>query len=302
MSILGAAEAGGSNVPRMATFRNAAPYWLSLPALVLFGILLLVPIGMTILLSFYEYSWGTGVIYEFTFENYFEIFTDGYFYEIFLRTFGIALVTTLICILIGVPEAYILFNMEPRWRAPCLLIVLGPLLISVVVRTLGWTILLGANGIVNDLLMTLGIVGTPVELLFTKTGVVIALVHVLAPYMVLAVWTSLQRIDPAVVKAAISLGATQAGAFRRVVLPQLMPGILSGTVIVFSLAVSAFATPALIGGRRVKVVATTVLDEFLSTLNWPLGAAIALLLLLITGLIVFLGGSFVEKRYSQVFQ
>ena len=158
--------------------------------------------------------------------------------------------------------------------------ILGPLLISVVARTLGWALLFGGNsGLVNKALMSLGLISAPLPFMFTETGVVVALTHVLMPFMVLAVWAALQRLDPQVENAAVSLGAGRFTVLRRIVLPQVMPGMLSGAIIVFALAASAFATPAIIGGRRLKVASTLAYDEFLNTLNWPLGAAVAVLLL-----------------------
>ena len=176
------------------------------------------------------------------------------------------------------------------------------MLISVVVRTLGWAVLLGNEGVINKLLLATGLVAEPVKLLFTFTGIVIALVHVLVPFMVLAVWASLQKLDATTEQAAQSLGAGLPTVLRRIVFPQVIPGVLSGGLIVFSLAASAFATPAIIGGRRLKVVPTTIYDEFLGNLNWPLGAALAVILLAIV-LAVSLGmNRFIERRYRQVFQ
>ena len=122
------------------------------------------------------------------------------------------------------------------------------------------------------------------------------------PFMVISVWASLQKLDPQVENAAVSLGAKPGTVIRRVVLPQIMPGILSGCIIVFALAASAFATPAIIGGRRLKVAATLAYDEFLSTLNWPLGAAIAMLLLVAIIIIIVGCNRLVERRYAEVFE
>ncbi|CAH2598616.1 ABC transporter permease [Rhodovastum atsumiense] len=281
-----------------ATVRRprATPYWLCLPALLLYGVMLATPLAMTALLSFNSYSDTEGVLLTWGLHNYTEVLSDGYFHTIFLRTLRIALATTVICTLIGVPEAWIISRLSPRWRGLCLLVVLGPLLISVVVRTLGWTILMGRNGLINQGLQALHLSGTPVELLFTETGIIIALVHVMVPFMVLAVWTALQGVDPAGENAAISLGASDAVVFFRIVLPQVMQGVLSGSLIVFSLSASAFATPALIGGRRLKVAATAIYDEFLATLNWPLGAAIACLLVASVMAIMLLWNRIVERR------
>jgi putative spermidine/putrescine transport system permease protein len=228
--------------------------------------------------------------------------TDGYYHEMFLRTLRISVLVTLVCALLGAPEAYILNRMAPRWRGFFLVVILGPLLISVVARTLGWALLFGGQtSLINKVLLQLGLVSSPIPFMFTETGVVVALAHVLMPFMVLAVWTALQRLDPQTENAAMSLGASPATILRRIVLPQVMPGVLSGAIIVFALAASAFATPAIIGGRRLKVAATLAYDEFLNTLNWPLGAAVAVLLLVALVAIVVGSNRLVERRYAQVF-
>jgi putative spermidine/putrescine transport system permease protein len=229
------------------------------------------------------------------------VLTDGYFHAIFGRTFLLAAVVTVIAALVGAPEAYIIHRMRPPWRSIFLLVILGPLLVSVVVRTLGWAVLLGRRGLINTVLQHLG-VGEPIEFMYTFTGMVVALVHVLVPFMVLAVWTSLRRLDPAVEAAGLSLGASQATVLRRIVLPQAMPGILSGSLIVFTLAASAFATPAIVGGRRLKVAAVAAYDEFLNSQNWPLGAAIVVVLLIATVATAMTYNAVIERRFRQVFQ
>jgi putative spermidine/putrescine transport system permease protein len=277
------------------------PWLLSGPALTLFAALLIAPLLMTFLLSFHSFGFYTGIEPSFGLHNYLDVLGDDYFHEIFARTFGIALVTTLLCAAIGTPEAYFLYRMRSRWRSALLLVVLGPLLISVVVRTLGWAILLGNRGVINSMLMDFELIHRPIKMMYTTGGIVVALVHVMVPFMVIAVWAALHRQDPATEQAAESLGAGPLTIFLRVVLPQAMPGVLSGSLIVFSLSASAFATPAILGGRRVKVVSTTVYDEFLSTLNWPLGAAIAILLLVAVLLVMASYNRLVERRFAQVF-
>ena len=282
--------------------QRSAPFLLTGPALLVFLGLVIIPLGMTVLLSFYDWGQYKGIVPEFTLKNWREVATDSYFLEIFLRTFRIAILVTLLSIVIGVPEAYILNRMSPGWRSMCLLAVIGPLLVSVVARTLGWALLLGPNGLVNQGLIAIGLIGTPLEFMFTETGVVVALTHVLIPFMILAVWASLQRLDPQIENAASSLGAGFVTIWRRVILPQIVPGILSGSIIVFALAASAFASPAIIGGRRLKVAATLAYDEFLNTLNWPLGAAVATLLLVALVLITVGSNRLIERRYAQVFE
>lgn len=298
-----ALRTAGAGLPRRKSTEGAgaAPWLLASPALLLFVGLLLVPLLLTALLSFHAFDGTRGVLPDYTWRNYLEVFSDGYYHEIFLRTGGLALGVTLLCVLFGVPETLILARMKSPWRALFLIVILGPLLISVVVRTLGWAILFGNNGLINSTLMGLGITSEPVRLLFSMTGVAIALTHVLIPFMVISVWANLQKLDPQVENAGLSLGAPPRKVFWRVMLPQLLPGILSGGIIVFALSASAFATPALLGGRKLKVVATAAYDEFLNTLNWPLGATIAMLLLLANVLIILGANRWIERRFSQVF-
>lgn len=281
---------------------NKTPYSLTAPGMVFFIVLLGAPVVMTFVLSLHSYDFTTGIQSDWTLANYADVLGDSYFHKIFARTFGLGLLVTVICVLIGVPEAYVLSRLSSRWRSIFLLVVLGPLLISVVVRTLGWALLFGGNGILTMTAQALGFSDEPVSLMFTFAGMTIALVHVLVPFMVISVWASLQKIDPQSEDAGLSLGASKFTVLSRITLPQAMPGILSGSIIVFALTASAFATPAIIGGRRMKVVATAAYDEYLSTLNWPLGATIAVLLLLANIVIIVSFNKLIERRYAKVFE
>ncbi|MGO6746658.1 ABC transporter permease [Rhizobium ruizarguesonis] len=284
------------------TYRpNGAQWLLSLPALALFLGLLLVPLTLTAMLSFNVFDAMRGPQPEYTLSNYLEILSDTYYYELFGRTAVMSAGVTAICILVGVPETLILSRMRPVWQGVFFVVILGPLLISVVVRTLGWSILLGREGFINNALISLGLIDKPAQLMFSMTGVVIALTHVMLPFMVIAIWSTLQKLDGQIAYAARSLGAGPVTTFRRILLPQLMPGILSGAIIVFTLSASSFATPALIGGRKTKVVTTAIYDEFLSSLNWPLGAAVAVLLLIGIVLVVVGSNRLIERKFKQVF-
>lgn len=282
---------------------TAVAWLLSLPALAIFVAVVMVPLAMTVLLSFYDWGQYKGIEPVLILKNWREVLTDPYFREMFQRTFRIALLVTLFTALLGGPEAYILNRMRSPWRGIFLLVILGPLLISVVARTLGWALLFGGNsGVINKALINVGLIAAPLPFMFTETGVVVALSHVLLPFMVLAVWAALQRIDVQVENAAIALGASHLTVLRRIVLPQAMPGVLSGAIIVFALAASAFATPAIIGGRRLKVAATLAYDEFLNTLNWPLGATVAVLLLLALVVVTLGCNALLERRYAEAFR
>ena len=289
-----------SAAPSAASRRARAlrtPWLLSAPALVLFACLLLVPLVLTAVLSFQVFDYATGVKNVFTWGHYAAVFTDDYYREIFWRTFWISGLVTLICVLVGAPEAYVLSRMKSPWRSILLLVVLAPLLVSVVVRAFGWSMLLGPEGVVNQLVRAVGL--PTMRILYTEAAVVIALVHVMLPFMVIPVWTSLQKLDPGVQDAALSLNASHFTTLRRVIFPQVLPGILSGSLIVFGLSASAFAIPGLLGGRRLKMVATVVYDEYLHELNWPLGAAIALILLLANLALMLSYNRMVERSYKK---
>lgn len=267
----------------------------SIPLSLLFLTLVITPLVLTFTLSFSQFDYNKGILPGYTLEHYITVLTDPYFLEIFWRTFWISALTTVICVLVGAPEAYILNRMRKPWRSIVLLVVLSPLLISLVVRAFGWSLLLGPNGIIGSTTAALGWG----SLLYTPTAIIIGLVHVMLPFMVIPVWTSLQKLDPAVEHAAYSLSATPFKTLVRVVLPQAMPGILSGSLIVFGLTASSFAIPALLGGRRLKMVATIVYDEFLTELNWPLGATIAILLLIANVVIMMAYNRVVERSYRR---
>lgn len=280
-----------------------AAYLMTAPALLLFLGLVLIPLAMTVLLAFHDWDQYKGIETVFILKSWREIWNDSYFTEVFARTFRMALLVTVFTAVLGAPEAYILSRMRNPWKGIFLVVVLGPLLISVVARTLGWALLFGGqSGVVNKALMALGVIASPLPFMFTETGVVVALTHVLMPFMVLSVWASLQRLDPQIENAALSLGAGHFTVMRRIVLPQILPGILSGAIIVFALAASAFASPAIIGGRRLKVAATLAYDEFLNTLNWPLGAAVAVLLLVALVAVIVGSNWWVERRYREAFR
>jgi putative spermidine/putrescine transport system permease protein len=240
---------------------------MSAPALLLFACMLLVPLGLTTVLSFHVFDHATGVKDGYTTAHYLAVVTDEYYHGIFWRTFWISGLTTLLCLAIGAPEAYILSRMSNPWRSICLLVVLAPLLVSVVVRAFGWSMLLGPQGVINHALQAIGL--GPVRIL-----------------------------DPWVENAALSLNASPFTALRRIVLPQVVPGLLSGSLLVFGLSASAFAIPGLLGGRRLKMVATVVYDEYLHELNWPLGGAIALVLLLANLVVMLSYNRLFERRYK----
>ncbi|WP_138466118.1 ABC transporter permease [Poseidonocella sp. HB161398] len=219
-------------------------------------------------------------------EAYAQFFAENYYLSALPHTLWLGIVTTAVCLVLGYPLALHIATASRRWRGLLYGIVLSPLLVGIVIRSYGWTILLGNTGVINKTLKDLGIITRPLKLMYNDFGVVLALAHVFLPFMVLPLLASLQGIDPAIGQAARSLGASRLTVFRRVTFPVSMPGVQSGCILVFVLAISSYVTPALIGGMRVKTTTILVVDALIDQFLWPFGSAMALVLAVSAGLIV----------------
>jgi ABC-type spermidine/putrescine transport system permease subunit I len=202
--------------------------------------------------------------------------------QVFWNTFEIAVLVTAICLLIGYPLGFLIATTTPGWATLGFIFVLLPLWTSVLVRTYAWMVLLGRNGVLNRLLIDLGLISDPLPLLNNFSGVLIGMVHVLLPYMVLPVYGAVRRLDPALVAAAEGLGASSWRIFWRVYLPLTLSGIFAGATIVFVLSLGFFITPALLGGGKVMMLAVLIEQEIHQTLNWPFAAALSAVLLALT--------------------
>ena len=222
---------------------------------------------------------GRGILETWELTHYTAFLSDPFFLNVLWRSLVISAAVTLVCIILAFPLAYWLSRLRGTARAILYLAVLIPLLTSAVVRTFGWMILLANNGFLNKSLIAIGITDSPVRMMYNEVGIIIALAEVLLPFMVLALDAALLNIDRQLYDAARNLGAGAVRIFWQVTLPLSMPGVVSGSVLVFSLAISAYVTPALIGGPRVPVMSTTIYQQGIALLNWPFGAAIAFILL-----------------------
>lgn len=270
------------------------------PAALLYLVLFVAPFGNLTLYSLYDYSRLSGVIKTLSLRNYQRFWLDPFYLLILARTLRVSLVATLATLLAGYPIALYMSRATPRVRGWVTLLILSPLLVSVVVRSFGWLIILGPNGLIDSVLTPIGLAG--VKLMHTEAAIVIGLVNVFLPYLVLSVVASLQAIDPAVPRAAASLGAGPWQVFWHVTLPLSLPGILAGCLIVFSLGASAFVTPALLGGAEHKVLSVLIYQQTMILQNWPFGAAIAFALLLIVLLLVTVQARLLERgRFRVVF-
>lgn len=273
-------EVSSSKHRRFALSREAVvPYVLLLPALLIFLVFFVSPFVTLIINSFYDYSRMTGIIEVFTLKNYERVWLDSFYLTVVFRTLVLATVTAAVTLVVGYPVALYLTVASQRARGLIIFFILSPLMVSVIVRTFGWLIILGPNGVIHSAFTAIGIPN--MVFLHTDAAVVLGLVNVLMPFVVLAVATALQSIDPAVPLAAASLGASPIRAFLKITLPLSLPGVLAGVVIVFSLSASSFVTPAVLGGTQFKVLATVMYQQAMLLQNWPFAASIAVALVLI---------------------
>jgi putative spermidine/putrescine transport system permease protein len=220
------------------------------------------------------------------------------FVDVMWRTFKISAVVTLLCVVLGYPTAFLLATLRTRTANPLMLLVILPFWTSTLVRTTAWTVLLQIHGIVNEVLQSLRLIGAPLELLYNRTGVYIAMTHVLLPFMILPLYGVMKGISPEAMRAARSLGAGAFTAFRKVYLPQSLPGVIAGAVIVFTLALGFYITPALVGGGADQMISAFITFYVNQSLNWGMAAALSILLLL--ALLVVLGIARLIIRPSEV--
>jgi putative spermidine/putrescine transport system permease protein len=215
---------------------------------------------------------------ELTLENYQFLFTRALYIWAFIRTFIVGVSVGLIDVVLGYPLAYFLVRTRSRWKGMLIALALAPLLASVVVRTYGWYIILNRFGVANDLLLAFGVIDERIAFMPSTGAIIIGLAHALLPYTVLTIMASLQGINPNLELAAMSLGANRVRTFVDVVLPLSFPGIAGGFILAFSIAISAYATPAILGGPATQVMATAIYGFMTQLLDWSIGAALAVIL------------------------
>jgi putative spermidine/putrescine transport system permease protein len=279
------------------------PYFLASPIFVWLFIFFIIPVFFLIIMSFRGYSPTKGITDQFTIAHYIKFLTDSFYLGILYRSIKLSVLVTLISLILAYPEAYYLTLIQGKKKALFLALILSPLFVSAVIRTFGWMIILAPHGLINTGLEGLGLIREPVKLMYSEKGIVIGLVHVLMPYMILSIYSSLINRNMDLEKAAQSLGAHPVKTFCKITFPLSLPGILAGTLIVLTLSVSAFITPAMLGGTRVRVVPFVTYEQFMVLLNWPFGSVAALVLLAITvGIVMFYHRALEHGRWAEVFR
>jgi putative spermidine/putrescine transport system permease protein len=267
------------------------------PLLLVLALVFAAPVLLMLPLSLREYVPGTGITDHWTLVNYTQIFTDDYYTEVVVRTLELGFGVTLICLVLGYPLAYYMARATPRIRFALTMLVIFPMLLNLVVRSFGWIALLANRGLVNNLLIDMGLIERPIKMMFNLTGLLLGMSHIFLPFMVLMLVPVIQAIPRDVQNAAYTLSASRPRVFWSVTLPMTAPGILSGSILVFVLTISALVTPRMLGGPTYKVMATLIYDDFLQTLEWPNGAALAFTLTAMTLVIIGIS-SRILKRWS----
>jgi putative spermidine/putrescine transport system permease protein len=260
------------------------------PVSVFYLAFLVVPYAMLLRLSLFRFSSMRLYVPEFTLANYVAVMTDPFYLWLMARTVGLGLLVTAVSLVLGYPLALKIVRSGPVLKGALIAIALSPLLINLVVRTYAWLVLLGDTGVINNWLLGLGVIGGPLPLSGNMFSVVVGLVHICLPLMALSLIGVLERIDRTLEDAADSLGASRGRILRRIILPLSLPGVGAGSLLVFSFAISAFVTPGLLGGNRVSTISTLIYEKFTFSANWPVGATLVVVLLVINIGVVALHG------------
>lgn len=273
----------------MTQITDSFRYWmLIMPALAVMVIFYIFPVLGIWQISITEPEVGLG--------NYVRMMDSSAVRTSFLITFRVAAITTIGCLILGYIVAYAISNFASRLTPLMLALVLLPFWVSVLIRSFSWIVLLGRSGLVNDTLRDAGVIETPLRLMHNELGVLIAMIHVMLPFAILPMLTNMRGISDAYVKAARGLGASEWTAFWRVYFPQTLPGVMSGALLVFVLALGFYITPALLGGGRVLMISEYITYQIQEFLAWGLGSALSVALLLATIVVLLIAARFVNLR------
>ena len=274
-------------VSRLQKKRARGQLLMTLP-LILFTVLFLVgPIVYMVVLSFLTRGETWGVVPEFTLKNYTDIAQP-----VYLQTFGqspqLAIISTLLVTALGYPFGYFMAKLGPKWKKRTMLLLMIPFWTSSLIRLYGWIIIFRAGGVLDTVLQALHITSEPLKLLYTYPAVVVGMIYALLPFMIFAVYSSAEKLDFSLVEAARDLGASPMQAFLTVSLKLTLPGLLSGVVLTFVPSMGLFFIADILGGNKVVLVGNLIQEQLMKAHNWPFAAALSLVLLLLTTVIIWL--------------
>lgn len=261
------------------------PWLLLAPSLITLFLLMVLPICIMVAYSFYEFVTAGVENHTFTWANWHEFFTDSFYHLFLWKTVRVAAITALLCALLGYPPAYFIAMTSFKHKWLLLLLLIVPFWISFTIRTFSWIHILGEQGVINVLLLKLGIIHEPLRLLYTEGAVIMGMIHFLLPYMILNVYVSIEGIDRNLISAARTLGCTASQAFREVVLPLSLPGLMAGLLLCFVLAAGSYVTPDILGSTRDALFGNVIFDTIMGQLNWPMGSTLSIVLLVLLGVV-----------------
>jgi putative spermidine/putrescine transport system permease protein len=284
-----AGEAGRR--PRLSLAGLRVDRWalLAVPAILFLVVFFLVPL-LTMSVRSVTDPPGAGL------SNYETFFAQQAYVRILINTFWIALLSTVTCLLVGYPFAYLMTIVPGRVAGLLLIAVLLPFWSSLLVRTFAWQVILRDTGIVNRFLLDLGLISEPLTLIRTTGGVILGMSHILLPFMVLPIFAVMRRIDPEFGRAAANLGASPRSAFLRIFVPLSLPGVVAGCLLVFVLALGFYITPALLGGLRDQMISQVIVQQVQQRLDWGFGTAMSVLLMAVTLVILLIASRAVRLR------
>jgi putative spermidine/putrescine transport system permease protein len=282
-----------------ALFRTKRVDWAAVPIVAFLTVFFALPILAALIVGFLKYDpvsiIGDGV----TLDNYKRFLTDYFYLRVFVRTLFIAVVVTLASIIIAYPVALHLHNVKSsQTRTFLILIILLPVMVSYVVTAFAWVVILGRNGFVNQALIGSGMLSRPLAFLSQDSGVVIVLIYTFSPFMMMNIYAALEGIDSSLTRAASVLGASPRATFWKITVPLSLPGVLSGTLLVFALSLGAFVTPMVIGGNQVKTVPVLIYNFVSGVFDWPGAGAMAGLLLLLSYGANYVISSFFHRKLA----
>lgn len=280
MSGLAAAPFGGGGAEGLRRRPGILPWLVLAPLLLWLVLFVVVPTIMLVVVSFAERDALGRVVYNFTLDNYARAF-NWVWLKVLLQSVWYAFLTTVICMAVGYPAAYFIGRAPERWRAILLMLVMIPFWTSFLVRTYAWISILSKDGILNGLLLASGLFHEPVGFMYTPFAIVLGLVYNFLPFMILPIYTSVEKLDGSMIEAAYDLGAGPTRAFAQVIVPLTSPGIAAGALMVFVPSIAMFAITTLMGGGANPTIGEVIFKQFTSGRNQPFGAALGTLLLVI---------------------
>ena len=270
---------------------------LVVPACLLVLALLIGPMILMFRISLNQYSPSRLMVEAFSADNYTRAATDPYYQQVILVTLGVALLCTVLTLVLAYPAAYWLGRLQSRWKSLVVIATLFPLLVGNVVRSAGWMALFERDGLINVTLKRLHLISEPLALMYTPKAVIFGIIAVVLPYMILTISAVIESIPRDLEDAAANLGASALKTFWRVILPLSAPGVAAGSILVFVLCMNTYATAVLLGGPRFKMMAPAIFDQFVRGNNWPMGAALAFMLLALTMSFTIFGSVVFARRY-----